>query len=125
MTEPTKTVTHEYFPGGEKETTSEALCSVEIGATAKGDVQIKSVKVYAADPNDAADQALATFRRIQDALAIDAAEHEREVHPGKINVSTPWREATISGERDELGQAMAAEAIMGREWAKEDAVENS
>ena len=51
------------------ETTIEALCSVEIGATAKGEVQIKSVKVYAANADDAADQALATFRKIQDAMA--------------------------------------------------------
>ena len=47
---------------GYTDTTEEHLCSVELGATAKGDPQIKSVKVYAATPQEAAEEALATFR---------------------------------------------------------------
>ena len=103
MQKPTKTVITQYKERDEAEprdaiteTTIEALCSVEIGATAKGDVQIKSVKVYASNPNDAADQAMATFRRIQDSLS--------------------------NGKSDAV---MAQEAALGREWATDDAVENS
>ena len=44
------------------ETTYEHLNSVELGQTAKGDTQIKSVKVYHIDPGTAAIHALNTFR---------------------------------------------------------------
>ena len=49
--EPTKTV-HKfpYGEGGQKELAWEHLSSVEVGMTAKGDAQIKSVKVYGATP---------------------------------------------------------------------------
>ena len=46
---------------GFTERTFEALCSVELGATAKGEPQVKSVKVYATDSREAAQQALDTF----------------------------------------------------------------
>ena len=43
-------------------------CSVVLGTTAKGEAQIKSVKVYAATAQEAADQALATFRSLQEQM---------------------------------------------------------
>ena len=53
---------------GWDETTEEDLCSVELGATAKGDPQIKSVKVYDRDPAAAAAKALMTFRWLEEQL---------------------------------------------------------
>ena len=91
MAGPTKQVIRDR----DLDTTYEDLCSVEIGATAKGDAQIKSVKVYAANSDDAADQALATFRRLQ--AAMEGA----------------------------TGATGATEAAIGREWATDNAVENS
>ena len=44
------------------ETTYEQVHSVELGQTAKGDTQIKSVKVYALKPLVAAEEALEVFR---------------------------------------------------------------
>ena len=66
MNKPTRKTTREYrMDGGMElgwdETTDEALCSVELGATAKGEPQIKSVKAYAATAAEAAAQALETF----------------------------------------------------------------
>ena len=40
---------------------------MEIGETAKGEVTIKSVKVYAADVATAGKQALAEFKRLKEA----------------------------------------------------------
>ena len=73
MSDPTRKTTREYkMDGGMElgwdETTEEDLCSVELGATAKGDPQIKSVKVYAQDPDAAAEKALATFRWLEEQL---------------------------------------------------------
>ena len=62
MPDPTKLVTKEYDDkGGFTETAIEHLCSVEVGATAKGDAQIKSDKVYAADVSEAAEKAVETY----------------------------------------------------------------
>lgn len=63
MADPTKTVTTTVNEQGERieEIHHEDLCSVEVGATAKGDAQIKSVKVYAQDVQEAAEKALKTF----------------------------------------------------------------
>ena len=47
------------------ETTYEDLSSVELGMTAKGDAQIKSVKAYGATTDDAMKEALATFLELQ------------------------------------------------------------
>ena len=44
------------------ETTYEDLSSVELGQTAKGDTQIKSVKVYGPTAQAAAEEALEVFR---------------------------------------------------------------
>ena len=63
--EPTKKVVMVGEPGGYTETTEEALCSVELGETAKGEAQVKSVKVYAATAEEAGDQAMAEFWRIK------------------------------------------------------------
>ena len=57
------------------EETDEALCSVELGETAKGEVQVKSVKVYAATAQEAAQEALATFRTLLADLAAVNAHH--------------------------------------------------
>jgi len=43
----------------------ESLSSVEIGESAKGEVSIKSVKVYHADPAEAARQALETYNSLR------------------------------------------------------------
>ena len=49
--------------------TYEDLCSAELGVTAKGEPQVKSVKVYAATAQEAADRVLATFKWLSDELA--------------------------------------------------------
>ena len=100
MAGPTKQVTRER----DVDTTYEDLCSVEIGATAKGEAQIKSVKVYAANSDDAADQALATFRRLQ--AAMEGA-------------------TGATGATGAVEATGATEANIGREWATDNAVENS
>ena len=59
--EPTKVVESLYRyedDGSEKVATHETyefLCSVELGETAKGEAQVKSVKVYAATVKEAGD----------------------------------------------------------------------
>ena len=69
--EPTKVTMRKYDEQGraDEETTYEDLCSVEIGVTATGEAQIRSVKVYAASAYEAADAAIETFRHLQGALA--------------------------------------------------------
>ena len=65
--EPTKRVEREWTgdDGMAKrlnETTHEHLSAVELGQTAKGDTQIKSVKVYGPTAQAAAEEALEVFR---------------------------------------------------------------
>ena len=64
--EPTKRIEMD-MSSDEKQTelTFEALNSVELGQTAKGDAQIKSVKAYGATTEDAMKEALATFLELQ------------------------------------------------------------
>ena len=128
---PSKVVTtvHGYDDNGNEitasEVTYEAQCSVEIGATAKGEVQIKSVKVYAENADDAADQALATFRRIQSGTGNEWCGHgQRTVAKGHKVLPIGSKEAAeaVMGKSDAV---MAQEAALGREWATDDAVENS
>ena len=64
MADPTRRL--ERTEAGEVETDS--LSSVELGESAKGDVSVKSVKVYHANVAVAGEQALAEFRRLQAAL---------------------------------------------------------
>ena len=47
------------------ESQSFPVCSVELGETAKGDIQVKSVKVYAATIEDAGRTALTEFLRLK------------------------------------------------------------
>ena len=54
---------------GSTESTWETLCSVEIGESAKGEVSVKSVKVYGRTAEEAGTQALAEFQRLKEALA--------------------------------------------------------
>lgn len=72
MNETTKRVERRVAATGSfDETTSEALSSVEVGESApegKGQPYVKSAKAYAVDPAQAADQAVAAFRRAKDAL---------------------------------------------------------
>ena len=68
--EPTKKVVMAGEPGGYTETTEEVLCSVELGATAKGETQIKSVKVYSTTSQQAALEALETLTWLKDQLAL-------------------------------------------------------
>ena len=70
--EPTKKVTRTYAFDSHgpveqdyTDTTEECLCSVELGETAKGEAQVKSVKVYAATAKEAGAQAIAEFWRIK------------------------------------------------------------
>lgn len=76
MTTNTRTVVHymlqgtDWVPTGREEETT-PLCSVEIGQTAKGEVQVKGVKVYAVDVKDAEEQCLASLRRIQASILAD------------------------------------------------------
>ena len=74
MTDPTKKVVREYkdtgFGRGQAaqdytDTTEEHLCSVELGATAKGGVQIKSVKAYALTVDEAAESAWRTYTDLE------------------------------------------------------------
>ena len=68
MSEPTKRVVHQVDDGGEMtETTHEDLSSVELGMTAKGEPQIKSVKVYGPTAQAAAEEALKVFRWLRKA----------------------------------------------------------
>ena len=70
MADPTKNVTRhvDEDTGLYQETTHEDLCSVELGATAKGDPQIKSVKVYSQGAQWAAEEALRVFRFLEGEL---------------------------------------------------------
>lgn len=69
MSEPTKwTLTKE--DGSIEEWA--ALCSVEIGETAKGEAQVKSVKAYAATAEEAGRAALAEFHRLR--VAVNTLE---------------------------------------------------
>ena len=66
MSEPTKRIEMDASDDDRQtETTYEDLSSVELGMTAKGDTQIKSVKAYHIDPGTAAIHALNTFRWLQ------------------------------------------------------------
>ena len=68
----------EYKVDGREVTTHtyEDLCSVELGATAKGEPQVKSVKAYAFTPQEAAEKALETFNWLSDELAKGSVTHE-------------------------------------------------
>ena len=71
MAEPTKTVTmRDDSESGEEwtETTTEHLSSVELGMTAKGEPQIKSVKVYASTAQEAGEKAMVTLVALQNTL---------------------------------------------------------
>ena len=52
--------------GGEREWAP--LCSVELGETAKGELNIKSVKVYASSVEEAGAAALAEYHRLRGML---------------------------------------------------------
>lgn len=75
MADPTKIVRRFHKADGVDEDTYEALCSVEIGETAKGDIQVKSVKVYAQSVEDAGGAALREFLRLRD-LVTREGSHE-------------------------------------------------
>ena len=62
---PTRRVERVQSDTGYEESAFEPLCSVELGETAKGDVQIKSVKVYSQSIVEAGEQALAEFLRLK------------------------------------------------------------
>ena len=62
------------------ETTYEHLSSVELGMTAKGDAQIKSVKVYGPTAQEAGEKALVTFWALKGALE-DALREEATYDP--------------------------------------------
>ena len=47
------------------ESQSFPVCSVELGETAKGDIQVKSVKAYSQSIVEAGEQALAEFLRLK------------------------------------------------------------
>ena len=68
-TQPTRTLLRQdkYLDGGSEtqETETEAKASVEVGETAKGDLTIKSIKVYANDVTEAGRAALAEYRRLK------------------------------------------------------------
>lgn len=71
MSEPTKVTTFTSETEGDKdwrETTHEHLSSVELGMTAKGEPQLKSVKVYGPTAQAAADEALAVFLLLRDEM---------------------------------------------------------
>ena len=55
------------------ETTYEDLSSVELGMTAKGEPQIKSVKVYAATAQEAGEKAMVCLWALKDALREEAS----------------------------------------------------
>ena len=62
----TSMVKREMSPdGGFEQRESSPLCSVEIGETAKGDLQIKSVKAYAQNVTDAGRKAFEEIIRLQ------------------------------------------------------------
>ena len=65
MEKPTRRVERTQNTDGYEERAFEPVCSVELGETAKGDVQVKSVKVYAATVEEAGNQALAEFLRLK------------------------------------------------------------
>ena len=71
----TKTIETVYYhnengiPESTVEVTEEHLCSVELGENAKGEVQVKGVKVYAATAGEAAIQAVAALRELRSYLA--------------------------------------------------------
>ena len=67
MAEPTKTTKTiiEAVTGNMVQESWEPLCSVEIGETAKGEVQVKSVKVYAATVEEAGRLAVAEYERLR------------------------------------------------------------
>ena len=66
---PTKRTVRDVGNFGYSENTFESLCSVEIGETAKGELTVKSVKVYGRTAEEAGTQALAEFRRLKETLA--------------------------------------------------------
>ena len=69
MSEPTKRTVHQIDDSGEMTaTTHEHLSSVELGMTAKGEPQLKSVKVYGPTAQAAADEALAVFLLLRDEM---------------------------------------------------------
>ena len=69
MREPTKQIVMDKTSILEQtETTYEDLSSVELGMTAKGEPQIKSVKVYASTAQEAGEKALVTLVALQDTL---------------------------------------------------------
>ena len=80
MTTKKTTVTTAFDENGnpirEDAETTEDLCSVELGETAKGDIQIKSVKVYAATAAIAAAQALGTFVMLRDQMEAVPENHD-------------------------------------------------
>ena len=81
-TEPTKQTRSELNEdtGLLQVTTHEDLCSVELGATVKGEPQVKSVKVYAATAMEASLKALTTFKWLSAELAIILPEKGSETH---------------------------------------------
>ena len=63
---PTKTVVMDMSSDERQtETTYENLSSVELGQTARGDTQVKSVKVYGESAQAAAEEALEVFRFVK------------------------------------------------------------
>ena len=59
------------MPVSTTEETQERLCSVEIGESASGQAHVKSVKAYAATVEEAAAEAMATFKGLRSYLADD------------------------------------------------------
>ena len=67
---PTTTRTTTFDKEGNiSEETREFLCSVEVGETAKGELTVKSVKVYAATAQEAGRQAMEEYRRLKHWMA--------------------------------------------------------
>ena len=62
---PTRETIRNADADGFNECVYDSVCSVELGETAKGDVQVKSVKVYAKNVEEAGRTALAEFRRLK------------------------------------------------------------
>ena len=68
MAEPTKTTKTiiEAATGNMVQESWEPLCSVEVGETAKGELTVKSVKVYAATAEEAGRQAMEEYPPAQE-----------------------------------------------------------
>ena len=80
MSEPTKRTVTKHGDGvqtGDTIEEFEAKCSVELGVLAKGEIQVKSVKVYAETEQEAGDRALAELQRLQAKIAAGIMDNFR------------------------------------------------